>query len=131
MQRMWETGLFSKVCTMRKILVVLVLALSFSFIPSFAVHADTVNIRFVMDTMNPSRDAAIVSQGSYAFRGTNQIVFRVAGKTCTFVGSAQAIGPIGCNYWLTANVSTGYLSDPRAENNPGCTSAQNMLANCR
>lgn len=93
--------------------------------------ADTVNIKFVMDTNVPARNQAIVAQGSYAFQGTSEIVFPIAGKTCTFVGSARAIGPVGCNYWLTANISTGKLSDPRAESNPGCTAPQNMLSSCR
>lgn len=93
--------------------------------------ADTVNIQFVMNSSIPEKDLAIVSEGTYAFRGTNRIVFPVLGKTCTFVGSAQAIGPVGCNYWLRANVSTGVLSKPRVQNNPGCTEPQQMLASCR
>lgn len=112
---------------MKKVML-LIVALVLS---PMAAQADTVNLNFVTDSSVPAKNEAIVAQGTYAFKGTSQIVFKVLGKTCTFVGSAQAIGPIGCNYWLTANLSTMTLSNPRAENNPGCTSPSNMLAACK
>ena len=108
----------------------IITALCFLAFPIFS-YADTVNIKFVMDTETPAQPSAIVAQGNYAFKGTSKIVFKIVGKTCEFVGSAQAIGPTGCNYWLTANVSKMQLSDPKAENNPGCTAPQNMLASCK
>lgn len=98
---------------------------------SFAAHADTVNLTFVEDMVMPAQAKAIVAKGSYAFKGTPEIVFKVVGKTCTYVGSAKAIGPKGCNYSLTVNTSTGMLSDPSADNNPGCTDPKDMLANCK
>lgn len=108
----------------------IIIALGFLVFPMFS-YADTVNIKFVMDTDNPPQPSAIVAEGNYAFKGTEKIVFKIVGKTCEFVGSARAIGPTGCNYWLTANVSKMQLSDPKAENNPGCTAPQEMLAKCK
>jgi hypothetical protein len=98
---------------------------------STAAHADTVSITSVVDMMTPPQPAAISSSNTYHFVGTNQIVFKVAGKTCSFVGSATAIGPIGCNYSLTVNESTGALSNPVSNSNPGCTQASQMIASCK
>ena len=98
---------------------------------SFAAQADTVNITFVQDVVTPVQTKAIVVKGSYPFKGTQEIVFKIAGKTCTYVGSAKAIGPKGCNYSLTVNTSTNALSDPSADSNPGCTDPKEMLANCK
>lgn len=108
----------------------LVLLASALMSPLFS-YADTVNVTFVMDMNIPAKTEAIVARGTYAFKGTDQIVFPVFGKTCSLVGSARAIGPTGCNYWITANISTGKLSDPRAENNNGCTVPQNIIASCK
>lgn len=98
---------------------------------SFAAQADTVNITFVQDVVTPAQTKAIVAKGSYPFKGTQEIVFKIGGKTCTYVGSAKAIGPKGCNYSLTVNTSTNTLSDSSADNNPGCTDPKEMLANCK
>ena len=106
------------------------LLLALALVPC-AAHADTVHITFVQDMITPSQARAVVATGVFPFTGTQKIVFKIAGKTCTFVGSAKAPGPRGCNYWLTLDVASGLLFEPRAENNPGCTAPQDMLESCK
>ncbi|KAA5605035.1 hypothetical protein F1188_13455 [Roseospira marina] len=91
--------------------------------------ADTVAVTTVTDLMEPSQ--TITSSGHVAFVGTEEIRFKVAGKTCTWVGSAAGSVPKGCNYKITVNVTTGELSDPSSLDNPVCTKTADMLAACK
>lgn len=111
---------------MKKVLLLIAVAIS-----SFAAQADTVNVTFVTDFKDPAQPAALKSDGTFAFKGTKQIVFDIAGKTCTWVGSAAAIGPKGCNYWITADVSTGKLTATKSDSNPSCTPLDQLVPSCR
>lgn len=90
------------------------------------VHADTVVIHYQGDLYTVG---ALNATGHAAFVGAKEDIFAVAGKACTFVGSASAIGPKGCNYELTVNVD-GELVNPVSNGNSGCTPASKMLAKC-
>ncbi|MBB4265604.1 hypothetical protein [Roseospira visakhapatnamensis] len=92
-------------------------------------RADTVEITAVTDMSEPS--GTITSSNTMSFTGTEKIMFKVMGKTCTWVGSAAGSVPKGCNYGLTVNMSTGKLSDPTSLDNPVCTQTSDMLANCK
>lgn len=96
-----------------------------------AALADTLAITSVTDTISPAQPGAISSTNTYAFVGTRMITFVVAGKTCNFVGSASGSVPLGCNYQLTVNNSTGQLSNPKSLDNPVCTPTSQMLSNCK
>jgi hypothetical protein len=112
---------------MRKVLLTAAAVLGFSA----AAYADTVAITSVTDMTSPAQPGAISSTNTYAFVGTRMITFTVAGKTCNFVGSASGSVPLGCNYQLTVNNSTGALSNPKSLDNPVCTPTAQMLANCK
>ncbi|MQX38579.1 hypothetical protein [Roseospira navarrensis] len=94
-----------------------------------AAHADTVSITTITELSEPS--ATLTSSAHHPFVGTREIVFTVAGKTFTWVGSASGSVPKGCNYGLTVNVSTGALSNPTSLDNPVCTPTSEMLSLCK
>jgi hypothetical protein len=96
---------------------------------SGAAYADTVAVTSVTNLTEPSM--MITSSGNVAFVGTRNIVLTLAGKTCTWVGSASGSVPLGCNYGITVNNSTGMLSNPSSLNNPVCTPTSEMLALCK
>lgn len=106
----------------------IILAVAATFVGG-AAFADTLAITSVTDLNEP--EATISSTDSYAFRGTQAIVFKVAGKTCNWVGSAAGSVPQGCNYKLTVNNSSGALTDPSSLDNPVCTKTADMLAACK
>lgn len=111
---------------MKTVLAGLALALA-----SLSVQADTVAITSVTQLSSPSGQT-ITSSSSAAFVGPKTITFTTVGKTCQWVGSATAIGPLGCNYSITVNSSTGELSNPsNANSNSGCTQASQMVAQCK
>ena len=94
-------------------------------------YADTVSITSVTDLISPSAPGAISSTNVFPFVGTRMITFKVVGKTCSWVGSASGSVPLGCNYSLTVNNSTGTLSNPKSLDNPVCTPTSAMLAGCK
>ena len=106
----------------------LLLAAAASFISS-AAFADTVAVTSVTDLTVPS--AKISSTGVVPFVGTKNIVLTLGSKTCTWVGSASGSVPLGCNYGITVNNSTGQLSSPTSLDNPVCTPTSQMLAACK
>ncbi len=114
---------------MTKILFRSALVAAAAVLVAAAAHADTVAVTSVTDLSEPS--ASISSTNSYAFVGTRNIVLKLAGKTCTWVGSASGSVPQGCNYGITVNNSTGALSNPTSLNNPVCTNSSQMLSDCK
>ncbi|CAH0443149.1 hypothetical protein ACQUJT_17085 [Ralstonia pseudosolanacearum] len=99
------------------------------FFAATGAQADTVAVTSVTNLSDPSTQS-VVSKGVASFVGTKQIVLALAGKTCTWVGSASAIGPVGCNYGITVN-GTNQLSNPESNSNPNCTPASQMIAMCK
>lgn len=63
------------------------------FFAATGAQADTVAVTSVTNLSDPSTQS-VVSKGVASFVGTKQIVLALAGKTCTWVGSASAIGPV-------------------------------------
>ncbi len=103
-----------------------------SMLLSVTAHADLVQVTSVTDMDDPKKPSAISSTSVYAFTPeTKAITFKIAGKTCNFVSSVSAIGPMGCNYSLTVNNSTLTLSSPSSSGNTGCTAASEMLTACK
>lgn len=98
-----------------------------------AALADTVNVTSVTNMTSPS-GVAVTSNSAVGFNpGRDKIVFKIAGKTCTFNSSGNpwnAGQGAGCNYSLTVNNSTNTLSNPGSNAN-GCTPANQMLAACQ
>lgn len=97
---------------------------------SFTAYADTVNITTEAAFSGPTSSQS--SKIAYAFTPTTSpIVFNVAGKTCSWVSSTQAIGPQGCNYSITISPN-GTLTNPsNANSTSSCTQASAMVAACK
>ena len=55
-------------------------------------HADTVGVTYETSFSSPSGD--ITSTSAFPFVGTENIIFQVAGKTCTLNGSARGSVPM-------------------------------------
>ncbi|MBY0430502.1 MAG: hypothetical protein K2Q10_04840 [Rhodospirillales bacterium] len=112
--------------TMKKYILAAALA---SFV-SGAAYADTLSVTSVTNVTEPALQIPPATS-SVAFVGTKNIIFTVAGKTCTWVGSASGSVPQGCNYGITVNTSTNELSNPTSLNNPVCTQSSQMLSLCK
>lgn len=73
--------------------------LSIAAFAAGATHADTVVITSNASVASPSQSMS--SSMLWAQNPTTpNLTVQVAGKTCTLVSSAQAIGSTGCNYTL-------------------------------
>lgn len=96
---------------------------------STAAQADTVTI--INRTVLQEPHAVLTSSTMYPFQGTKEIVLTTMGKTCTWIGSASAGGPKGCNYGITVNTSTGELSNPTSDSNTTCTPVDQLIAACK
>ena len=64
--------------------------------------------------------------------GSPRITFTVAGKTCTFAGSAGNNAPQGCNYDITVapngSIAATYPSAPQYGN---CTAPASIASSCK
>jgi opacity protein-like surface antigen len=103
-------------------------ALATLFVSSAAM-ADTVRVTSETTFSDPS-GGSITSSDSYAFRGTKDIVFTVAGKTCTLNGSARGSVPMGCNYKI-AVAPNGSISGELAAGNSVCTQTPSVASSCK
>ena len=105
------------------------IAVASLFIASPA-FADTVNITSQASLNTPAVNAS--GTVYLAFTPTKEIVFNVAGKTCTWNSSAApkygSGAGLGCNYSITVDPS-GNLRSPSSNGN-GCTEAKVMLDQC-
>lgn len=97
-------------------------------LPMFA-FADTVNVTTKVDFVTPAHSTS--STASYAFTPSAPIVFKVAGKECTWVSSSTGAGAgKGCNYSITLD-SAGKLTNAESNGN-GCTaSGDAMIKACK
>ncbi len=96
---------------------------------SSAAMADTVMVTSETTFSDPS-GGSITSSDTYSFRGTQDIVFTVAGKTCTLNGSARGSVPMGCNYKITV-ASNGSISGELSAGNNVCTQTPNVASSCK
>lgn len=112
---------------MKKIMFTLIASL----IVAPAAFADTVHVTTQVAFAAPTH--ATSSTASYAFRPSAPIVFKVAGKTCTWVSSSSPYGSgggAGCNYSMTIDPS-GNLTGASSNGN-GCTeSGEAMIKACK
>lgn len=111
-----------------------ILALSLLLGASGSCFADVVGITSITNLTIPVGRPPIISTSGIEFNpGVNKIVFKIAGKTCTFNSSGNPWGAgqgKGCTYGITVNNSTNTLSQPISNGN-GCTLARDMLAACK
>jgi hypothetical protein len=96
---------------------------------STAAMADTVRITS-QSTFSDPGGGSITSSDAYAFKGTRDIVFTVAGKTCTLNGSARGSVPMGCNYQITV-ASNGSISGELTAGNNVCTQTGQVASSCK
>jgi hypothetical protein len=93
--------------------------------------ADTLNVISVTESVQPANK--LTSKATSAFNpGTNKIVFKALGKTCTLNSSGNpwnAGAGAGCNYEVTIDNSTQTMS--LTSNGKGCTLAADFLASCK
>ena len=110
---------------MKKLILIAFSALLFFVSNNAPALAD--GVAFTYDSAFSTPDAPKVAATNYfPFRGTERIIFEVAGKTCNLVGSASPIGAFnGCNYTIKI-AADGSLS---GTGNSPCT--QNVAANCK
>ena len=100
-----------------------------TLLASSATMADTVAVTSNTTFSDPA-GGKIVSTNSYAFKGTNDIVFAVAGKNCTLNGSARGSVPMGCNYQITV-APDGSISGELTAGNSICTPSEKIASSCR
>ena len=92
---------------MKKLLLALVAAIWFMASPAYA---DSVSITTQTAFTTPNGVNAVPKPDYYDFKGPSQnIIFSVAGKTCTLQSSGTVTASDGCNYVLTVS-PTGSLS---------------------
>ncbi|WP_298772619.1 hypothetical protein [uncultured Shewanella sp.] len=99
-----------------------------SFMLSTFAFADTVNVTTKVDFVTPAHSTS--STASYAFTPSAPIVFKVAGKECTWVSSSSPFGSgggKGCNYSITLD-SSGKLTNATSNGN-GCTASGDAMIN--
>ncbi|MEC4815549.1 MAG: hypothetical protein SAK29_20075 [Scytonema sp. PMC 1069.18] len=110
---------------MKKLILIAFSALVFMLSNTVPALADGVVLKYQAAFSTP--DSPSVSTETYfPFKGTQRIIFKVAGKTCDLLGSASPIGAFnGCNY--TVNIAPdGSLT---GTGNSPCT--QNVAAACK
>lgn len=103
--------------------------LSIAAFAAGAAHADTVVI-----TSNASVGAPVQNPSSSMTWAANpttpNLAIQVAGKTCTLISSAQAIGSVGCNYALNVGPD-GTITGALNAGNPGCTPTAQVASSCK
>ena len=109
---------------MKKTLTILALAL----LAATAALADTVSVTSQTSFSSPS--AKRNSTFKFHFKGTPDIVFMVAGKTCTLKGSGSGPVPTGCNYEITV-APDGSISGKLIPKHPGCTQSDQIASSCK
>jgi hypothetical protein len=92
-----------------------------------AAMADTVTVISQTSFSEPNNQT-IKSEGNLPFKGTKNIIFQVAGKTCKLTGSASGPSPGGCNYTITVSPD-GKISGTSG-NNGICTPSNEIAKNC-
>lgn len=90
--------------------------------------ADTVAVTSQTSLRQPA--ANLSSSNAYAFKGTEYIIFEVAGKTCTLNGSAMGSVPMGCNYSITVKPD-GSLVGELTAGNEVCTQTSAVVPQCK
>lgn len=91
--------------------------------------ADTVTVSTNTTMMQPG--AMITSTGTFHFVGTPQIVVKVAGKTCTWVGSGSVSVSTGCNYIIDQDLSGSTITYKNQQDGNVCTPSAQMAAACK
>ncbi|GAA0544407.1 hypothetical protein FHS83_000507 [Rhizomicrobium palustre] len=109
----------------------LLLAGAAAFLLAPMAFADTLNITSTTDTVQPA--GKISSKSGTAFNpGTNKIIFKALGKTCTLNSSGNpwnAGAGAGCNYEVTIDNSAQTIN--LTSNGKGCTVAADVPAACK
>jgi hypothetical protein len=96
---------------------------------SVAALADTVSITSTASVGAPTEQ--ITSTSVWAQNPTTpMLTVNVAGKQCSLVSSAKAIGPIGCNYKLEV-APNGAITGSLAAGNNGCTPTPQVASSCK
>jgi len=103
--------------------------LSIAAFAAGAAHADTVVVTSNSTVASPSQSMS--SSMLWAQNPTTpNLTVQVAGKTCTLVSSAQAIGATGCNYSLNVGPD-GTITGALTAGNPGCTPTAQVASSCK
>lgn len=110
---------------MKKLLATTAIAL---FTMTGAALADTVGV--TSETSFSSPTGNISSTAVKPFVGTENIIFTVAGKTCTLNGSKRGSVPMGCNYHITVSPD-GAISGELTAGNSVCTQTTAVAAQCK
>jgi len=103
--------------------------LSIAAFAAGAAHADTVVITSHASIAAPAQNPA-ASMSWAANPTTPNLTVQVAGKTCSLVSSAQAIGSTGCNYSLNVGPD-GTITGALTAGNPGCTPTAQIASSCK
>ena len=109
---------------MKKALTILALTL----LAATAALADTVSVTSKTSFSSPSANRN--SMFKFHFKGTRDIVFTVAGKTCTLKGSGRGHVPKGCNYDIVV-APDGSISGKLTTIHPVCTQSDEIPAACK
>ncbi len=108
----------------KKLASIVIVGLLFSSVA----FADTVSI--TSNTIFSTPGHMLTSSENYAFRGTKDIVFTVAGKTCTLRGSARGSVPMGCNYAISVTPNGSVVGHLTAGNQV-CTQSNQIETSCK
>ena len=100
---------------MKKLLLIAFAAIMF-ILSSTTAYADSIKVESQIYQASPDPKTMGFSQ-SFGIRGAREMIFEVAGKTCTLLGSATNNVQGGCNYVLTV-APDGSIS---GTGNSGCT----------
>lgn len=103
--------------------------LSIAAFAAGAAHADTVVITSHASIGAPTQNPA-ANMTWAANPTTPNLTVQVAGKTCSLVSSAQAIGSTGCNYSLNV-APDGTITGALTAGNPGCTPTAQIASSCK
>ncbi|BAZ31591.1 hypothetical protein NIES4074_40640 [Cylindrospermum sp. NIES-4074] len=112
---------------MKKLFLMIVAAAMFML--ASPAYADSVTVETQISFSRPSASNVGILYTPLA--GGEQIVFAVAGKTCTLAGSANHSAPQGCNYTLTIAPGGGIAAkDPNAPQYGQCTAPAAIASSC-
>ncbi|CAO3400286.1 hypothetical protein VH569_09685 [Azospirillum sp. 11R-A] len=103
--------------------------LSIAMFAAGGAHADTVVIASHASIGSPVQNPS-ASMTWAANPTTPTLTVQVAGKTCSLVSSAQAIGATGCNYSLNVGPD-GTITGALTAGNPGCTPTAQVASSCK
>jgi hypothetical protein len=110
---------------MKKLILIAFSALVFMLSSAVPALADGVVFRYSAAFTSPS-SPKVTAETYFPFKGTQRVIFKVAGKTCDLLGSASPIGAFdGCNYEINI-APDGSLT---GSGNSPCT--QNVAAACK